>query len=933
MTIKKIFLFIAISLFPMTNLFAQIQSVSTTANPIAGGTITGGGNYLNGTTAELTANPNTGYTFTNWTGDISSTDNPVNVLVDSDKNITGNFTLNSYTISTSSDPVSGGNAIGGGTVDHGDLVNLVATSATGYKFVNWTESDVQVSADSNYSFSADSDRNLVANFILKTYTISTNSDPVAGGNTSGGGTVNHGDLVNLVATSATGYKFVNWTESDVQVSADSNYSFTADASRNLVANFILKTYSIVTSSIPVEGGTTSGGGVVTHGDVVNLVATSNEGFMFVNWTESDVQVSTDSNYSFTADASRTLVANFSLNNYLISTSSNPVAGGVTSGGGAFDHGDNVELVATPVDGYTFTNWTENEAIVSTDSLYSFVATASRNLVANFTINSYEVTLSALPVEGGVNTGAGTYEHGSMVNVIATPNTGWNFDNWKVDNSVVSNDSSYSFVILNSINLNSNFSKKIFSINTTSNPTEGGSSVGTGNYAYDSTVTIVATPNTGWNFINWTEVDEEVFSDSLNEFKAVEDRDLVANFELKTYSITTSSTPDEGGITSGDSVYTHGDEVTVTAIANSDSGYDFVNWTENGSQVSTNSVYKFTATTERSLVANFELRTYSITLLTNPNGAGTVSGSGNYTHGDIVSISTTPGAGWLFANWTESDVIISDLKTFEFKITGNRTITANFANQLYSISASPDPLDAGNISGAGTAFYNQMIKLIANPNPGWDFKDWREDGNIVSTDQNYEFTVTGDRSLIATFSLTNFSITCSASPVEAGITSGCGISFYNQEMTVKAIANNGWEFIKWTENGEDVSTSMNYSFTVESDRDLVAIFDFIDGIEKLDDFEQIPDTYYLSNAYPNPFNPSTKIKFGIPESSTVKAFISDVNGSIVKTLFSDTSLPSGNYLGTFEAEDMASGMYFFIIYAKSDISDKNFKEVKKLLLLK
>lgn len=69
--------------------------------------------------------------------------------------------------------------------------------------------------------------------------------------------------------------------------------------------------------------------------------------------------------------------------YTATTSSNPVAGGSTDGGGGYDANASVTLVATPNSGYTFTNWTGNGAVLATTASYSFTITADVTVVANF----------------------------------------------------------------------------------------------------------------------------------------------------------------------------------------------------------------------------------------------------------------------------------------------------------------------------------------------------------------------------------------------------------------------------------------------------------------------------------------------------------------------------------------------------------------------
>jgi len=110
--------------------------------------------------------------------------------------------------------------------------------------------------------------------------------------------------------------------------------------------------------------------------------------------------------------------------------------------------------------------------------------------------------------------------------------------------------------------------------------------------------------------------------------------------------------------------------------------------------------------------------------------------------------------------------------------------------------------------------------------------------------------------------------------------------------------------------------------------------FIDDIyfSKTDDptdvnnISAIPSEYSLFNNYPNPFNPSTKIKFNLPKTSKVKLNIYDIVGRKVKTLLDEIKNP-GSYEVVFDASDLASGMYIYTIKAGS------FQSSNKMMLLK
>ena len=143
-------------------------TVTASANPTAGGTVTGAGVYSAHTLCTLTATANAGYTFINWTrnGSVASTDPTYSFYVTENTTCVANFsqTLPSYTVTAIANPTEGGSIIGAGRYNEGANATLEATANEGYIFVNWTEDGVEVSTEPIYSFSVTGDRDLVANF-------------------------------------------------------------------------------------------------------------------------------------------------------------------------------------------------------------------------------------------------------------------------------------------------------------------------------------------------------------------------------------------------------------------------------------------------------------------------------------------------------------------------------------------------------------------------------------------------------------------------------------------------------------------------------------------------------------------------------------------------------------------------------------------------
>jgi len=95
---------------------------------------------------------------------------------------------------------------------------------------------------------------------------------------------------------------------------------------------------------------------------------------------------------------------------------------------------------------------------------------------------------------------------------------------------------------------------------------------------------------------------------------------------------------------------------------------------------------------------------------------------------------------------------------------------------------------------------------------------------------------------------------------------------------------------------------------------------------IDEEAAIPDVYFLSNNYPNPFNPTTLFKYGLPEDAQVVFEIYDVLGRRVETLLNEKQR-AGYHEVTWNGDKAASGMYFVRMQAG------DFNSTKKMVLLK
>ena len=747
--------------FEMTALPGMQVDIHVGCSPEEGGTVSGGGSYEVGTTCTVEAVAALGYTFVNWTenGSQVSSEATYSFPVTVERDLVANFSAEAYIISVEIDPEEGGTATGAGGYGYGDTCRLVATPRTGYDFVEWKQGGATVSVEPEYSFAVHSSETFTARFQVKRYTVAVTSNPAIGGSVSSGGTYNHGESCTVRATPADGYAFTNWTDDGDVVSEEADYTFAVTGNRNLVANFEElqeNEYSIQVSAEPTEGGTVTGGGTYTEGSSCTVTAAGKPGYTFVNWTENGSQVSDLSEYTFPVTRNRVLVAHFEAEapaEYTVSVSVDPTEGGTVTGGGTYEQGQQCTVTATANDGYTFANWTENGNEVSANANYTFIVNGDRTLVANFTIKSYTIGVSAAPTNGGTVSGGGTYNHGESCTVSAIANNGYTFTNWTEDGNVVSTDANYQFTVTGDRTLTANFAEQApntYNINVSANPSNGGTVSGGGTYNQGASCTVSATAATGYTFLRWTENGNTVEGAGASyTFTVSGNRTLVAQFQVKSYTIGVSSNPSNGGTVNGGGSYNHGQSCTLTANANN--GYAFVRWTKNGNQVSTQNPYSFNVTESGSYVAQFTSETYTISAYANPSNGGTINGEGTYNYGQNCTLTANPATGKAFQKWTKGGVQVSTDSTYTFMVTENATYVAHFITGSYTITATADPSDGGIVSGTGTHYYGNQCTLTATRRPGYTFVNWTENGQVIQGEDNsYSFTVTGDRTLVAHF---------------------------------------------------------------------------------------------------------------------------------------------------------------------------------------
>jgi uncharacterized repeat protein (TIGR02543 family) len=299
-------------------------TLSTTASPAAGGTVTGAGSYASGTVVTVTASPASGYTFTGWSGDASGTSSSTTFTMSANKSVTATFQpiAVNYTLTTTASPGAGGNVSGAGAYASGTVVTVTATAAAGYTFTGWSGAASGTNTSTTVTMSAN--KTVTANFSAippTTYTLTVTASPTAGGTVNGAGTYASGAVATVTATPAAGYVFVNWTGDASGTNASTTVAMSAN--KSATANFQLAggggtstlriedNATAATGLCLVEGAVSSNSGA-NNTKVINLTNTAGKG---VNWR---VNVPTAGTYSLNwryanSSTSNTFTMKFVLN--------------------------------------------------------------------------------------------------------------------------------------------------------------------------------------------------------------------------------------------------------------------------------------------------------------------------------------------------------------------------------------------------------------------------------------------------------------------------------------------------------------------------------------------------------------------------------------------------------------------------------------------
>ena len=358
--------------------------------------------------------------------------------------------------------------------------------------------------------------------------------------------------------------------------------------------------------------------------------------------------------------------------YTVTVTANDPSMGSVSGGGTYNAGSSITITATPYSGYHFDHWSDG----NTDNPRTIVVNGDVTLTAYFVQNAvqnYTVAVTANDPSMGMVTGGGTYAQGTSVTITATPYSGYHFDHWSDGNT----DNPRTIVVNGDVTLMAYFGQNAsqnYTVVVSTNDPSMGTVSGGGTYTQGTSVTITATPYSGYHFDHWSDGN----TDNPRTIVVNGDVTLTAFFaqnSAQTYTVTLNTNNSSMGFVSGGGTYDAG--TTITIIAFPHTGYHFDHWSDGN----TDNPRTIIVNSNISLIAYFEQDAqYTVTLFANDSQMGFVIGGGSYTQGSSVTIRAIPYDGYQFFKWSDGNT----LNPRTIVVNGNMTLTAYFRSYYNSI---------------------------------------------------------------------------------------------------------------------------------------------------------------------------------------------------------------------------------------------------------
>ncbi len=521
--------------------------------------------------------------------------------------------------------------------------------------------------------------------------------------------------------------------------------------------------------------------------------------------------------------------------YQLTTSAEPSeAGTVTPATAEVEEGDSIEVSASANEHWVFDRWSGDHT--GTENPASIVMDTDKSVTALFEKQEYPLTIE-IEGEGSVSqqviqSRTTDYPHGTLVELTAEPDDGWEFIEWGGDAS--GDENPINVTVEGETTVTATFERIEYPLTI---EIEGQGNVEqrvvqskTTDYPEGTVVELEAIADENWVFSEWSgdlESDDNPATITIDEPKTV-----TATF-LRTYKLTTIAEPDEGGsVIPQDTVLIRDTDIDIEAIANE--GWEFTGW--EGDYSGDSNPLSLTMDGNKTLTANFKRIDYPLTVTT--QGEGEVEQrvvqpkTTDYPFETVVELTAIPAEGWVFTGWD------GDLEGSEspqtITITEEKNVTAVFERDFFDVTVSVEgegEVDIALESGGqdnGRFEYESELTLTATAAEGWQFTGWQ--GDLEGDDNPASVSIDGEITVTAHFTRKEYPLTITIEgegEVEKQIISSPKTTDYPFETVVEltAIAAEGWEFIEW---GGDINSSDEViEITIEEETHITAMFERIE----------------------------------------------------------------------------------------------------------
>ncbi len=519
------------------------------------------------------------------------------------------------------------------------------------------------------------------------------------------------------------------------------------------------------------------------GAVGQIQAVANTGYHFTQWSDGNTE--NPRTITVTQDAAYTAI--FAADVYALSVQSADADMGTVSGGGTYVYNTNATLTATPNAGYKFVQWQDG----NTDNPRTITVTGDKTYTATFAAITYTITAKSNNTSYGTVSGSGEYNVNTTATLTATPKSGYKFVQWNDGSTqnprtiTVTGDKTYT----------ATFEGVPYTITAKSANNLMGTVSGSGTYVYNTNATLTATPNAGYEFVQWNDGSTQ----NPRTVTVTGDKTYTAQFAPK-YTI--------GVKANGCDLYEHqveeGKQLVIMAEAGA--GYHFVQWNDGNTQ----NPRTITVTQDAAYTAIFAVDVYALFVRSADADMGTVSGGGIYVYNTNAGFTATPNEGYEFVRWNDGN---NDNPRI-VKIMQDTVFIATFRAKPI-VTVAPNYAEMGSVSGGGTYATGSTASLTATPNAGYEFVRW-SDGN---TDNPRMVRVTQDFTFTAIFRGVDCEITIITNDDTWGSVEGEGTYEYGTIAVLKATPAVGCKFVKWN----DGSTENPHYVKVEGNKMYLATF--------------------------------------------------------------------------------------------------------------